>query len=123
MDERSSGQPDPLLLLGLEPLADVERALRSAAVGRDRPTVGAHDAIGGLEDDQVLADRNRRDPELVRQVTDPGPSVLLDDSDDVILSFPGEDIARGGAWRNRHASPLGANLRPESRFRLVAEAQ
>ncbi len=58
-----------------------------------------------LEADEVLADGDRRDPEPGRQVADAGAPVLLDDADDVLLALAGEDVARGGAGWDGHASP------------------
>ena len=73
---------------------------------RDRAAVGPDQPVLGLERDEVLADRDRRDAEPGRQVADPGATVLLDDAGDVLLALPGEDVARGGAGWNGHASPL-----------------
>ena len=45
LDEGGAGGADPGLLVGLEPLADVERELRPAAVDRDRAAVGPDQAM------------------------------------------------------------------------------
>ena len=119
MDERGTGRPDPQLLVGLEPLADVERELRLAPVDRDRPAVGADQPALVLEPDEVLADRDGRDVEPGRQVADPGATVLLDDAGDVLLALPGEHVARRGAGWIGHASPL-VRIGARAGFRLIS---
>ena len=74
--------------------------LRSIAIA---PPCVRTSAMLGLEHEEVLADRDRGDAELRRQVADPGPAVLLDDAGDVLLPLAGEDVAAGGAGGIGHA--------------------
>ena len=104
--------PIRCLLVGLEPLADLEGELRPAPVDGDRAAVRPDEAVLRLEDDEVLADRDRRDAELGRQIADPGATVLLDDPGDVLLPLAGEDVARRGAgWERSRLSSGRATAR------------
>ena len=95
LDELGAGGADARLLVGLEPLADVERQLGPAPVDRDRAAVRPDEAVLALECEEVLADRDRRDAEPQGELGDAGTAVLLDDPSDVFLAFAGEDVA----WR------------------------
>ena len=117
LHEFGRGSPDALLLVLLEPLADVERELRPAAVGHDRAAVRPDEPALGLEGQQVLADRDRGDAEPGGQIVHAGASVLLDDARDVVLAFAGEDVPRVAAGRQGHGAPLG-RVRVVVRFRM-----
>ena len=99
------GDTDDQLLVRLQALADVERELGPAPVDGDRAAVGPDQSTLRLEAEKVLADGDGRDLEPGRQVTDAHAPLLLDDADDVLLALAGEDVARGGAGWNGHASP------------------
>ena len=92
------------------------------AVDGDRAAVGPDEATLRLEAEEVLADGDRRDAEPGRQLADADAAVLLDDADDVLLALTGEDVARGGAGWNGHASPP-CGIWARWRFRLASTAQ
>ena len=125
MDQLRGRRTDPDLLIGLEALADVERELRPAAMRRDRAAVRPDEPAGGVEDDEVLADGDRRHGEPGGKIRDPGTAVLFDKTGNVVLTFSREDILRRAARGTGHGRSFGAGrdagLEPASiEFRLVA---
>src|SRR5262249_6991319 len=101
VDHRCGLAPDRVLLGPLDPLANVERAFRTApqghgaAVRPDEPSLR-------LERREVLPDRHAGHVEPRRQVGHPGATMLLDDAGDVFLALFGEDVARGRVARHGH---------------------
>ena len=116
-------------LLGLEANHRLIRTHGGAiAIDRSRPEL-AFDIRERLQSDEKLAigvaaaalvhdgesivmDASTTALSVARQLTDADASMLLDDADDVLLAFAGEDVARGGAGWNGQASPpcrLGTN--------------
>ena len=90
----SGGQPpDPVLRVTLQALAHLEGALGETSDDADRPAVRPRQPTLGLEHGQVLADRHARDAETLREVGNPCASVLLDESDDVLLAFAREEVS------------------------------
>ena len=94
--------------------------MSNASSGRLRSTAIAPPWVrtrrcSASSDDEVLADRDRRDAEPGRQVGDPGATVLLDDPGDVLLALAGEDVAREALAGIGHASPLGRATRGATR--------
>ena len=111
-DEGRGGRADARLLGLLETLAQVERRFRAMPFRVERAPVRAHDAPFGLEDDEILADRDGRDREAGGQVPDPHATAFTHQSSDRILSLAGKDIPGCGACRDGHTdSPLGARPR------------
>ncbi len=91
LDQCRGGGPDARLLRALEPLADVERQLRAARrAGGDGAAVGPDEATLTLEDEEILADRDRRHAEASRQLRDAGTTRLGHDLGDLLLALPRE---------------------------------
>ena len=105
VDEVGGGNADPSLLVSLQSLADLEGELGAASVDGDCPTVGPDESVLGLQDHEVLPDRDPRHAELSRQIAHPRAPMLLDGPHDVLLALSGENVARGGAGWIGHASP------------------
>ena len=112
--------PDARLLVRLEALADLERELRPAVVDGDRAAVGPDEATLGLEGHQVLADRDRRDAELRREVGHPGAAVLLDDPRRCVPVARGRRRRRARRWLGRSRLSSRSDLRQRNRAMKVS---
>ena len=110
-------RPDAGLLVLLEPLAEVERGLRAAALGDEAPPWVRCRRPSRSSVAQVLADRDRGHGEPRGEVPDAGAALLLDEAGDVVLALAGEDVAGRGAGRGRsQTSPLGPGVRGHRGF-------
>jgi hypothetical protein len=109
LHERGRGRPDAPLLVALEPLANLERGLRPAGRPRcDGAAMGPDHARLSLEDQQVLADRDRGHAELGREVRHPDAPRVGDHLRDLLLALRGEHgLGCGGGLHGRIELRMG----------------
>jgi hypothetical protein len=88
---RAAAAVHPGFLLPLEAIPDIEGKLGAMVAGSDRASVGADDAALALQDEEVLADRDRGDAETPGEIGHSGPPVLLHDPRDLLLTLARED--------------------------------
>ena len=108
VDERSrAGAPIAVLLVLLESLADVERELRAVAVdGEIAPPCVRTTRRSASSATRSLRMVTVETPNCVGEVAHAGAAVLLDEADDVLLAFAGEDIARDRGAPSGRSLPL-----------------